>query len=120
MLGTAAADWHTAGEINDLARALGVNTDDYFPIALSFWGVPPYHFRILAVRKDVAGGTFDDIQAYARSHGGVVPVVPFEFSGGLVEFKPYMKRLNVVLITRMEGLEAFDEQEAIDLDPARQ
>jgi hypothetical protein len=115
-VGTAAVDWHTGTEIHEYAKSKGIDTNRYFPLALSFYREIGLHFSIYAADTRTTGATFDEIEQYAADHDGKIPVVQFNFSSDMEELSKYMKRLSVVLVKRTKSFSAFEEIDSISLD----
>lgn len=106
--GTAAADWHSGiDEFEKLAESIGIDTSRYEPITLDFSGVPPEYFSIYAIDKEITG---EGIWEYIKENNGKAPVVRFHFDKSLDDLQPYLKRLKVVLTSRLfSGVSAFEE-----------
>jgi hypothetical protein len=116
MVGTSAIDWHGSTELRDFANTKGIDTKRYFPIGISFSGVPPNYFTIFAVDTKLIQPDFDKISDYAAKQDGVLPVVQFNFSSTLDEASKFMKRLEVVALTKVKHLQSLHPIESIDLD----
>lgn len=116
MTGTAAVDWHSASDIQQLAASKGIDIKRYFSIGVAFSGVPPKSFTIYAVDKNVVGNDYDTIDAYARANEGRIPIVEFHFSAKWEEIAKYMKRLEVVLLTKMNSMKSFYTLDSEELD----
>ena len=110
MYGTAAVDWQGGAELHSLARELGIDTDKYFPIRISFvgggtkfgTGWPLTLYYVYAVEKAVAGQNAEEIINYANSHDGKLPVKRFDVEDAAegADIGKYMKRFSVEVTTQ--------------------
>lgn len=98
LIGTAAADEADQGGLITFSKAKGIDTGKYFPVGVSFYsGRQKFEsVSVYAVEKSVAG-SFDEVEQYAKSHGGQVPCVRFDANATIAELFQHFKRLQVVL-----------------------
>lgn len=114
--GSAALDSHGGGEVHAMAKAYGV-PERYFPVGLSWYAEPlgiasdgKVRLTIYAVDTSIHGHSADDIVNSLRGNPRIpVKAFPVEIPG--IELRKYIKRLNVVLKSRLFGPEAVFEVE---------
>ena len=103
MKGTVAADMGDHENFFHFAKANGVDTDRYFPIAVSFYsgGGDFESITIFAIDKSVAS-SFDEVEQYAREHEGKVPTSKFDTEAKIVDLLRHFKRFNCVMSLRFK------------------
>lgn len=106
--GTVAADdGDPQRRLDHFAKANGVDTDKYYPIAVSFYsGEGDFEsVAILALDKSVAGG-YEEIQEYAKTHDGKIPAVQFDTDAKIADLLTHFKRFDARLVHRsLAGIE---------------
>ena len=108
MRGTCSIDWesHPDHGLSALARSKGIDTDKYFPLAVEIAGMPPRSLKLYAAETGVAGGTADELSAYAKRHGHL-PVVTFDCETTPDELSKHMKIFSVAATTRYVDVQQF-------------
>lgn len=105
LIGTAAADEADRAGLIAFSKGKGIDTEKYFPVGVSFYS-GEHEFEsvsVYAVEKSVAG-TFDEVEQYAKQHGGKVPCVKFDANATIAELFQHFKRLKVVLTRKFRNV----------------
>jgi len=117
MEGTVAIDWDGERDIFHFAESAGLDIEKNLPVAIEVDGET---VSIYAVDMQLVGGTGEEIDNYAASHDGIVPVRKFNVRAAFSDLQRCIKRFSLVLETTELGectkKYHFNEAETIDLD----
>ena len=116
MRGTCSIDWepHPDQGLSALARAKGIDTEKYFPLAVEIAGMPPRYLTLYGAETGVAGSTAEELSAYAKTHGHL-PVVVFRCETTPDELSKHMKLFSIAVTTRYVDVQQILVGEEFDL-----
>jgi hypothetical protein len=99
MLGTAAADFDTG--FHGFAESFGVDVNRYFPVAMSIHTDDgKLSVTIYAADGQRVGSTREEVERYAKEHGGRLPTVALEIRATIPNVLDALGRFAVVLRLR--------------------
>lgn len=123
--GAVSLDGWSMPPLSDIAKALGVDTERYWPINIHFYASPPLgartftHVSVDVVDKLLFGDNFDDLRCYVSERQGKVQTIRFTRTNvNLVELLKPIKRLSIAVRRKELDLQELDAVDEIDLTEA--
>ena len=123
LVGAVSVDGWSAPPLHDLARAIGIDTEQYWPVSVAFHasglgGQRPFFDVVVdVVDRSLFGHTFDDLSRYVSERQGRVQTIRFTRTNvDLLEILKPIKRLSIEVKRRDLDLTDIEPMEEIELD----